>query len=202
MEQEIDRKARVTGWGVGSESVTISHLKPGESDLIEGAINGHQWVGTEEGRVVAISKNNPLPSPTDDEKMLPFWRRRQESTSEMQEVLIDTESLHERTSFSLYISSPCGYGYTPEMYKVEAEKLTRWGFVCMRSQRTLDGKYWEVWYLCGLWSAKNELEESIKYGNKDSEKEKLEKALDFLATNSSFGSLEATVQRLAMPTPD
>lgn len=198
--QENEGKVRLSGYS--KTSVTLGGLKDDESDLIQAAVHGHQWVTVKEGRLSAVPAHNPLPDPVEDPEMLPFWRKRQPGSAEMQEVLLDTDELRDHSSPSIYISSLCGYFYTPERYKDEANRLQDWGFVSMRSQRGTDGRYWEVWYLCGIWAAKNELKEAIETGKKQTNKAKLERALDFLRRSSAFGSLDVSIQKLAMPVPD
>jgi hypothetical protein len=102
---------------------------------------------------------------------------------------------------SIIIQHLCGYHYTPENYKRQAEYLESLGFECLRSRRGADARYHELWLLSGLWSAKGGLKESLgnggSYGNKE-----LNKAVKFLCRNASFGTLDVSFQRAAMPNPD
>jgi hypothetical protein len=101
---------------------------------------------------------------------------------------------------SFMISHLCGHYYTKEGYKREADKLESYGFSCMRSRRGENGRFWENWYLPGVWCAKGDLAEKLK-PIKDSN-EKTQEAIRFLMRNVSFGSMDMTQQRAAMVTPD
>lgn len=202
MEDTEDIGERVRIGSCGSKDINIHGLVDGETELIEGAVNGHQWVTVKEGRIVAQPTYKPLPGPTEDEEMLPFWRARREGTSEMRQFLLDPDESLDHHSPSILISSVCGYDYTPENYRCETEKLERWGFICMRSRRDSDGHFWEFWYLPSLYLAKEELKDALQ-SKKDSAGEptesiKMERALSFLSRNTSFGSLDVVVQRMAM----
>lgn len=164
----------------------------------------------------------PFPDPIKDTGMLPFWREFDPETVEGQLKLFVTEPLREQSSPSITIQHLCGYNYTPKNYAHEAEKLGRWGFFQMRSPRGSDGKYREQWVLPGLWSAKDELCEAINGAAEEkeraldpyyereedsprpqpptrpTEKERLERALRFLQRRANFGTLDLSVQKMAM----
>lgn len=90
--------------------------------------------------------------------------------------------------YSIFVEHLCGYNYTPERATAEMEKLTAWGFECLRSPRGKEGRYWELWYLPGLWAAKGTMA-GIKT---------IEEATRFLCRHCSFGSMQVTRQAAAM----
>jgi len=49
-------------------------------------------------------------------------------------------------------------GYEADSYAPKAKRMRAAGFVRLRSSKGRDGKYWEIWYLCGAWAAKGEIE--------------------------------------------
>ena len=97
---------------------------------------------------------------------------------------------------SITIQGLCGYNYTEENYKWNAEKLESYGFQCLRSRRGTDAKFWELWFLPGLWCSKGDLEANVKRGKDD--KEELKIALEFLRHKVSFGTLDVSNQRMCM----
>lgn len=193
---------------ISAKEITFSGLIEKESDELVAMLAGLSWIMIQDGRLVSHQKHLPLPSPTEDEKMLPFWRKHSIlEDGYMQEEIFDPERLQRPYAVSIYISSLCAHNYTPENYQQESEKLERWGFVCMRSQRGENGKFWEVWCLPGTWMAKEELQ-GVVQGAKiqipfdKKEKEVLKQALEFLRRNVQFGSLDVSIQRLCMVNAD
>lgn len=202
---DSERKIKIGSYG--SDHIEIKGLKRGEVELVEGSIRGgFHWirVDTKDG-LQSVPNYKSLPDPILDQEMHPFWRRPTPSEiqiSEGQLKLFDLGEMPDYNSPSITISSLCGYHYTPENYAIEAEKLISYGFICMRSKRGDDGRFWEHWFLPGLRSAKGNLEEAITHETTRFEKDRLRKALYFLKTNVSFGSLDASVQRVAMVIDD
>jgi hypothetical protein len=224
---------QITSRGGGEGAIGAKGFTPEELNYLEGALtHGSFWVrvkneqepGGEARRLVMHPVFAPFPDPVTDEAMLPFWRAHEPHREDGRLELFPVESLTEHASPSIYISSLCGYCYTPERYAEEAKKLERWGFYHMRSPRGSDGTFWETWFLPGLWSARGELQECIE-GRAPAEperriikavfedgpapqqtavparptnREKLDRALRFLQRNASFGSLSISVQKLAM----
>lgn len=190
------------------KQVTIDGLVGNESELLKASIlGGHHWIRRgSDGRLLHVASFDPLPGPITDEEMLPFWRRPSENEARQADLFgfdESTEAALKHASPSIYISSLCGYNYTAENYKREASKLSDWGFVCMRSPRDEDsGHFQEVWYLSGVWAAKGELEESIVQSNSKTQEAKFKHALEFIRFNVEFGSLDVSMQRMAMAIPD
>lgn len=181
----------------GNDHITISGISTEDRERVEGCLkSGAYWLRVCDGKLEIVPSWEQLPDPVQDEEMLPFWRKQTKSeVRQNQPRLFEIERLYEHSSPSISIQHLCGYGYSPERYKTYATKLESYGFECMRSRRGLDGKYWEIWFLPGLWSAKGELKNVID--SPPSKKEALQVALDFLARNISFGTLDVSVQRLA-----
>ncbi len=224
-------KVYVASYGGGGlhrgQNMSLSGLEPSEIEVMRGAMHGHSWVRCKDGRIQHVPSYEPLPDPVKDDMMLPFWRR-PGAGQETQLSLFSFEPVPVWASPSITISHLCGYNYSASNYAVQARKLMRWGFVCMRSQRENSGEYWEKWYLPGLWAAKEELREAIDSldpyiqerntvhefmrdvlgpprkkrrppkTQKSKQKKELEVALSFLGRRVEFGTLDVSVQRAAM----
>ncbi|MEX2008387.1 MAG: hypothetical protein WD850_02790 [Candidatus Spechtbacterales bacterium] len=204
-------RVRVVDWGgprQGDETrVTLSGIPQEKRAQFEGMIQGHFWMMVENGNLVFSPAAEPLPDPVKDAEMLPFWRQHdqsQEVQGRLQETILDPEE--RRGSPSFMVKNLCGYHYTAEGYRMNAKLLESYGFVCMRSQREADGKFWEAWYLPGAWAARGPLEvvvlrrkaESIQErGSLARQQEETSAVISFLCSNVSFGSLDVTVQRAA-----
>lgn len=198
---------RISSYGGSKNSITFEGLTNDEFEILKGALtNGNFWISGRNGRLVTLPTSAGFPDPVMDLEMQPFWRKptQEEIEKLSQQILFnDEEQLNGNSSPSIFISSLCGYDYTPENYEHEATQLVSYGFQVMRSQRGLDGKYWEVWYLPGAWAAKGGLKNHLdteKHKSKDKlgGDEETKTAIDFLKRNCKFGSLDVSVQRLAM----
>jgi hypothetical protein len=193
--------------------VTISGLTENEVDALVGMVRGFQRVGMEDGRLQAWPIREPLPDPIADEAMLPFWRRASPGSENLQLRLFAYDAFPTGASPSLVIQSLCGYDYTPQKYREQAAILESYGFEWLRSRRGLDGGYWELWYLPDVSLAKGGLQEEVQAakttaearGVRDWEKvirAQTDAAVTHLCRTVSFGSLDVTFQRAAMPVPD
>ncbi|HLP44061.1 MAG TPA: hypothetical protein VK145_02170 [Candidatus Nanoarchaeia archaeon] len=178
----------------GAGHITLGNLTTEEVQTVEGAVHGAQWIRVVNGRIVSHSCYEPLPDPIRDEEMHPFWRKPTAAERGDSETLFDTECRLNHSSPHFMIQHLGAYNNTPENYRRQAEKLESWGFEVMRSRRSREGKFWEIWYLPGAFLAKGELKEFI--GNSRG-KEETERALEFLRKNCEFGTLDLSVQRLA-----
>jgi hypothetical protein len=193
LEDKKEERVRLSSYGAGKAEFT--GLTPAEVTMMESASNGTGWVTvSQNGRLVKSNKLTP-PPPVTDEGMEPFWRKHQEAQTALK--LDDFEPLPNWHEPSISIQHLCGYDYTPLRYKSEAEKLTRWGFHCLRSKRGTDGRFWEIWFLPGFWLAKEELKKVIDSTEGNLEK-KTKAVINFLARRASFGSMDMSVQKLAM----
>lgn len=182
----------------------ISNLSQEEFERFQGLIHGQNWMSVKDGRMVFRGIFAPLPDPVEDQEMLPFWNREDARMHMMQKEIFDQERMAFPFAAHIVIQHLCGYEYTPENYKKEAEKLVRYGFAQMRSRRGNDGQFWEIWFLPGTWAAQEELRDVVKLSEfktvDPAKKGKggLEAAVEFLRQNVKFGSLEVSIQKLAM----
>lgn len=186
-------------------SACVENLDQSELDAVEGALEiGSQWVrrNPETGRLMTRPAFEKLPDPVRDEKMHPHWRPPLEAEDlgrDLFDLGPDTPLDH---SPSIYISSLCGYGYSPDMYKQVAETLESFGFACMRSARGTSGKYWEVWYLPGLFAAEGGLKDFLEHKGISRRSSVTEiqsrEVLRFLTRRAPAGSYDVSVQRMAM----
>lgn len=193
----ITEKLTVTGDGC---ELTIGGLTPQEKDLVEGSIRGgHRWMRVVDGNIQFVESHNPLPDPMEDDGMLPFWRTVRKEERSFTPMLLQGQDFIPNSSPSISIQHLCGHGYTPEGYRANAKKLESYGFQCMRSKRNTDGLYWEIWFLPALIFAEGPLKEAISVLK---EKDRLSAALKFISHNVRFGTLDVSVQMLAMCHPD
>lgn len=194
---ETTKEASVHASMSSEETVQLSGLIEEEQELLEAALNGQCWVTVRNGRLESAPARDIPPSAVDEE-MLPFWRKFDEE-KEIQIQLFKLGPLPNWSSPSIIVQSLCGYNYTPELYRRDAALMEEYGFTCLRSRRGPDGRFWELWYLPGVWAAKGALLEAV--GKHGSEKVKLERVLSFFESRKSlvtFGTLDVTVQRMAM----
>lgn len=200
----LDKEEKISVPAYGGGGLQVQGLQSQEVDRLRASLlGGHHWVrGDGEGRLEHVPSFEPLPGPVTDEEMLPYWRKpRPEETRQAEMFGFDKQTEAELLGHlpSIYITGLCGYSHTPENYKRQAEKLSSWGFICMRSQRYPDdGQFFEVWYLPGLYSVKGTLAESISRQGTSTDVDKLKWAIHFLCCNASFGNLEVSVQRVAL----
>jgi hypothetical protein len=194
---ENESKPIITSWG-GNGQMTISGICKEDQERVTASFKaGAYWLRVKDKMLEIKPSWEPLPDPVKDPKMFPFWREPAEGEVKTQTKLfeIEKEGLDYHNSPSISIQHLCGFKYTDKGYKFNAEQLESYGFECMRSRRGLDGKYWEIWFLPGLWAAKGELKEIVGH---EKGKKTLEKALEFITRHVQFGSLDISVQRLAM----
>ncbi len=199
----MKEKVQISGWGdhgqnKSTTSITLSGIPKDQQEKVEGVTFGQYWMTVTDGKIVFSPAREPLPRPVEDEEMLPFWRRHKECQAVMHELVFDHEERNSLPSFM--IKHLCGHNYTPENYRLNAEILEGYGFVCMRSPRGEDGRFWEMWYLPGTWAAKGDLAVEIegKYDGVASKKKEIDDVVKFLCRNVSFGQLDVVIQRAAM----
>jgi|SaaInlLV_10m_DNA_2_1039722.scaffolds.fasta_scaffold00376_7 hypothetical protein len=174
--------------------IEFSNLQASEHAALKALLHGTAWVTVHKGRLKASPTFLPAPTPLEDPAMAPFWP----SMPIPDNTTIDMfPQEYETYSPGFIIQHLCGYGYSPEGYKTEADKLTEWGFSCMRSQRGEDGQYWEMWYLPGLWAAKGRMRDELKATPRD-RKAEADAVATFLCQNARFGTLDIKSQRAAM----
>lgn len=199
-----EQKIRISSHGGShnSRSITITNLPDEAYDKMMGSISGGMWwTRVVDGQLVSHPNYQQLPDPVEDEDMHPFWRKVKKQQKEITYSMFEIEPIEElsRASGSISIQSLCGYYYSEENYKQAAEQLTSYGFECLRSKRSDDAKFWEIWFLSSLYSAKGLFKNCIDAQKND--KEKFKTAVEFLKQNVPFGTLDVSVQRCFMCAP-
>ncbi|MFA6269725.1 MAG: hypothetical protein WC657_00760 [Candidatus Paceibacterota bacterium] len=188
---ETESKPRIVMHG--GDSMTIDGILHEDQQKVLASFNaGAYWIRVKDGNLEIVPSWENLPDPIKDKKMLPFWRKATVAET-AQLKLFELEGVHENDSPSISIQSLCGYSYSPENYQFLAEKLESYGFQCMRSRRGAGARYWEIWFLPGLWAAEGDLKEKI---GRHKGKNAMKAATSFLAQNIEFGTLDVSVQRM------
>ncbi|MFH1455183.1 MAG: hypothetical protein ABIF22_02600 [bacterium] len=195
-----DKRIRISGSGHDSHSghsLTISGLSKEEVDVLESSVNiGTNWIRVIDGLLQRIPSFQPLPDPIMDKEMFPFWRKPNKNEKMLAGQLeFFSMGSAENHIPSIIIDSLCGYYWSEENYKTQANRLKSYGFEIIRSPRGDDGRFWENWFLPSLSSAKGDLKIALEKISRKSDKERLKKAIDFLCGNVQFGNLEVCVQR-------
>jgi len=185
----------------GDESTIEISGTEEEINGIRAMLLGKHWIiGGSKGKLLTVDYYHQLPPPEDDPLIPPKWQT-------------EFGSLPDRFAPDLQEQMPddCKGGWcSPSFYmshiinaKTDMPKIQDWGFECLRSRRGDDGKYWEVWYLPGSWSAKGELKRHIETLSKDMAWEKkTESICHWMAQRVIFGSLNVVVQRMALANSD
>lgn len=201
---EIDKKLSVLSYGANNFS--LKGVTDTETQILLGSfLGGYSWVRLgQDGHLEYSPSYKELPNPITDEKMFPFWNKENLLNSSVQLKLFHHVSyLNDYSPYSspsITIQHLCGYDWSEDSYKIEAEKLKGYGFECLRSKRGVDGKFWESWFLPSVSLAKGKLQKAIKESCKGNQKLKTKVAVNFLRSNISFGTLDVSVQRLAQTT--
>lgn len=195
--EKKEEEPRISVGSYGNGGFSLKNLRVEEIDILEGMINEQHWVAVTDGRLETVGRRRGLPGPAEDEELLPFWRRRVQGNYQLELFKIP---IPRHSSPSIIIEHLCGYNYTPDNYKFQAELLESYGFECLRSRRGVDGRFSETWKLYSLWHAKGLLKEMLKGIKQDSKS--LDRTIEFLCRNCSFGTLDVAFQRAAMPIPD
>ena len=119
-------KVSISSYGGSHDdkSINIVHLTEDEYGKVLGSIKGGMFfIRVKDGRLESFPNYHQLPSPIEDEKMSPFWRKanKNEMTG-CSYSLFETEPISELSnSFpSISIQHLCGHYYSPENYKIEA----------------------------------------------------------------------------------
>lgn len=185
--------------GAGHQ-VEISNLSPEDAEKVRGVMSGRWWMKRElNGDLAFRPVWEAPPDPVSDPDMVPFWRKNGDNRGWPEVNLVD-DTYWPPYDGHFTIQHLCGYNYSPENYRAQAKELESFGFVCLRSRRDDSGRYWEIWYLPGLWAAKGRLQAVLPKEEHDDEsrKKRIEVAVSFLCRNASFGTLDVAAQRAAM----
>lgn len=186
---------------LASERVEFSGLTPKEREAVEAFLNGGSYIRCVDGRLHAYDVWKSLPDPIDDPICGPHW----EVAPEEKQFggFPESEGWH---SPGIIISDlGASYGECTETARRKNQnKVEDCGFVCLRSRRAHDGRYWEQWVLHGLMCAKGPLKEHMAKHPKLNWHQQAEEACRFLARDLGvrFGSMDITIQRWALCCPD
>jgi hypothetical protein len=184
--------------------IILEGLSDGQIEKFEGMLGGGFFMkgvpGDEESKLelTFTSSFRGLPDPITDDEMLPFWKplaAEKTAARELEFINFGVELAAHRSP-SILIKYLCGYGYSPERYRINAELLEGFGFDHMRSKRKENGRFSEAWFLSSLYGAKGELKEKIDLARASGEKDLLKIAVEHIARRASFGTLDVVVQRL------
>lgn len=200
MNVEKDANAiHVVSHGGRDGSISISGFTKDELEwMITAFNNGGFYVrrNPQTGRLEKVNTLEDLPDPKVDEELYPHFSKEFYfgEGAVLRDLIFDKERRLDMASFIIH--SVCGYGYTAENYKWQTAKLDSWGFICLRSRRDTGNRFWEVYYLPGIWAAKGDLKKAVA-GIED-RKEQVQASVNFLCQHASFGSLDICTQRAAM----
>ena len=184
----------------GKSNITLEGTKE-EIDIIRAMLVGKHWVSVRGEKVETVDVFKALPPPEDDPMIPPKWQTEFGSlpdrfAPDLQDQIPEESRGGTWTSASFYMS----HLIYP---KRDIPKVQDWGFECLRSRRGDDGKFWEVWYLPGMWAAKGEMKKHLETLPKDMAWEKrTETTCHWIAQRVIFGSLNVVVQRMALANPD
>jgi len=195
-DKEVKPRVSIRSSGGRDGEVGFVGFTPEEIEKMQGTAHGYSWMRIKDGIPEFSPSYKPLPAPTDDLDMMPFWSPAGRDVSVQLELVSFGE--FEGHSPSIIIQYLCGYYFTPENYRTNAGLLESYGFECLRSRRGVDGKYSELWRLPGFWAARGGLKEILPTDHYREPKKVLDQAISFLCRTVSFGSLDVVVQRAAM----
>lgn len=175
-----------------TDHVAIEGITVEESQTLQGMVNGHCWVRTDPatGRLLSVPATRLLPDPMIDPDMTPYWNPHPKTDGVT--AMARYNDTFQNQNAGIMIQSLGAYNPSKEVWRAEAAKLTSYGFVCMRSPRGADGKYWEGWYLPCLYSARGNLAKTLE---NIPAAEKLERAIGFLCHHCHVGTIDAIVQK-------
>lgn len=196
-------KAQIVGTGTRERlRVEIGNLTESEYEVVQGLVNGTQYIRFVDGRLWSYDVNESLPTPQQDPIMFPHWR---DPGGEPIRLSGPTSGWHSPSLILSHLLSP-----DPRR---DMELLESYGFDCMRSRRSRCGGYWEQWVLHGTWSATGELKKVLTDWNALAETKQLgvevrwrqeaELACRFIVDQRiRFGTLDISIQRWALSNPE
>jgi len=164
-------------------SITIE-AENDKEDLkyFEAALNSHKWIRQNlsgELETAPAHRNPPL---LFDQDIDPIWDGKPAKIRQVRKDKKKRASFDDRAFYVQHIS-----GYDGNRLE-KAPKLILAGFQPLRSRRSSkDGQMWEIWYLCGAWAAKGELEGKTE-----------EQIIDWLIQEIRPGQMELSGQAWAL----
>lgn len=186
--------------GVGHHTITLSGTEE-EISRVRGMLQGNIWMTCKDEKVVIVDSFKAIPEPVDDPMIPPKWQT--EFGSIPDRFAPDLVSMVPEDLKGPWVDPAY---YMSHIFKPEVAvlKIQSWGFECMRSRRGDDGKFWETWYLPGVWAAKGDLRKFVDTlgGKTMSWEEKTKEICNWLAKRVVFGTLNVVVQRMALANPD
>lgn len=209
----VDKRPKVREIGChkngDSSSITIGNLTPKELEALQQFIFGTSYICCQGGRVHAWHAFEDLPPPQRDPILSECWNPPPDGETKVG-GMPKGKGIH---SPGLVIrSAGACYGSDSKEPQRSYQLLESFGFVCMRSPRGDDGRYWEQWVLHGLWQAKGQLGDWYqrwRADNKDASDfgpkwfECAEEACKFINSQGvRYGSLDIVIQRWYFASPD
>lgn len=125
-----------------------------EIENIENALTtGTYWIRKDdEDNIIFVSAYKP-PAKLEDHDINPYFKKG--TIRRLTKGLLKKDDTSSDQSCSFFVQHLGGYG---DYYSKNISQMENAGFECLRSRRGKDGKYWEIWYLPGLWAGKGPLE--------------------------------------------
>jgi hypothetical protein len=196
--QPLRRNGIVQGARGAECGITFSGLTGKELEAFEAFEAGASYLRVVGGRLHAYRAYEALPDAECDPLLAPHWGER----GQLKHFggLPPGEGWH---SPALIVTA-VGAGGRGGDARRSQKSLSECGFVCLRSQRGDDGKYWEQWVLHFMAAAKGLLESHLDAWSKDSGPRDwwaaAEEAARFLTRDLriAYGSLDITIQRWAL----
>lgn len=177
-------------------SISFDGLTEKELHAFEAFEIGESYLRVLNGRLHAYSAREPLPTPEEDPILGPHW-----TGGAVKEWggLPSEEGWH---SPGIIITG-LGAGSGSVEGRLRSQQIvTECGFVCLRSPRGEDGKYWEQWVLHFMLAARGPLKEHLDrwkeaFAGHPEWHAEAEEAARFLTRDLGvhYGSLDITIQR-------
>lgn len=192
----------------GPCEIRVCGLTPEEFEIFRSSLVGASWIRVRDGRLESVAVFQPLPDPSLDLMMTPHWAgdREHDLLGEVDLTRIrnvkEFDKLSNCSASIIVKSITAGFTDSNERrnrYMDAAGKLESFGFECMRSRRGRDGKFWEIWYLPGLWMADGALKKAIEPFKPSGVAAEVKGAVHFLCNcGVPWGILDVCCQRAAI----
>jgi len=141
----------------GTASINFEGTEKEIRALKNALTNGTNWVRINKRGTLIKVPAFKVPEVLDDDAISPYFKHIKQIISYFANTSIRRlAKTHDHPNDpSYFVQHITGYGGDYKERKVSMEAV---GFECLRSRRGKDGKYWEIWYLPGVWAATGELE--------------------------------------------
>ena len=169
--------------GDGDSEITLKGTEEEIAALEKALLVGNSWVRRLPDNTIVEHSAYLTPQLTDDDDIKNHFQKVKsyfidDSVKRLNRKKKDKDCEHPDPS--IYVQHIAGYR---DDYRKSADLMESVGFECLRSRRGKDGKYWEVWYLPGMWFAKGQLKGK-----------KTEDMIEFLCRKIVPGSFEVDGQ--------